>query len=170
MIRTYTDIEMFLRATKVDGILLTGGNDLSDVSENELSKLRDAKEGEILDYAIRQSIPVYGVCRGMQFIAAYFGSTFKPISGHVAVRHAIEVTNQFWGSNILAQTEEVNSYHKYCIDNLAKNLQCTSVSGDGSIESFIHGEIRISGQMWHPEREKPFKSHDFQMIETFFSQ
>ncbi|SVD13690.1 uncharacterized protein METZ01_LOCUS366544, partial [marine metagenome] len=27
------------------------------------------KEKRILDFAINESIPVYGVCRGMQFIA-----------------------------------------------------------------------------------------------------
>ena len=73
----------------LNGIIFTGGNDLSSQSDNLLSKLRDKHEMESIRYAIGKSIPLFGVCRGMQLIAEYFGSTFKRIDGHIAKRHQI---------------------------------------------------------------------------------
>ncbi|MEP2654070.1 MAG: NTP transferase domain-containing protein [Paraglaciecola sp.] len=44
---------------------------------------RDKCESLLLQHAIDTDLPVLGVCRGMQFISHYFGSTLLPCEGHV---------------------------------------------------------------------------------------
>lgn len=50
----------------VNGIVLTGGNDLAAYGGD--APERDETETAILDLAERRDIPVLGVCRGMQMI------------------------------------------------------------------------------------------------------
>jgi len=158
----------YLNKFKVNGIIFSGGDDLSSIENNYISKIRDYKEKIILDYAIKNSIPVYGVCRGMQFIAEYFGSTLKKVVGHVGSYHNIMSNKIFWGTKYLKKSNLVNSYHNYGIDILSDQLINVAISKDESIEAFIHSSYRIFCQMWHPERENPFKTSDTKLIKFFF--
>ena len=57
---------------KIEGIILTGGNDLNVISKNSLSLKRDNFEKAIIKYAIKKNIPIYGMCRGMEIITEFF--------------------------------------------------------------------------------------------------
>ena len=158
----------YIKSLKIDGIIFSGGDDLYSISKNDLSKLRDEKEKKILDFSIQECIPVYGVCRGMQFIAKHFGSTLNKISNHVAVYHKIKPTNSFWGSEYINELKTVNSYHNYGINMLSEELLSVAVAEDSSVEAFIHKTLKIFGQMWHPEREDPFNKFNIKLIQNFF--
>ena len=67
----------------LEGIMLSGGNDLFSQSENDLSKSRDSLELELIKYCLINNIPIFGICRGMQIIAEYFASTFKKVDNEV---------------------------------------------------------------------------------------
>ena len=112
---------------------------------------------------------MYGICRGMQFIAEYFGSTLIKISNHVATIHKIKPTHSFWGSEYLNYLTKVNSYHNYGFNLLSDKLLSVAVAEDSSVEAFIHKTLKIFGQMWHPEREEPFKVIDIKLIQKFFN-
>lgn len=151
-------------------IILTGGNDLSSQSDNVLSKLRDKHENICIKYAIENSIPLLGVCRGMQLIAEYFGSTFKIVNDHIAKRHQIVPVNDHEYKKYLNKIGNVNSYHKYAIDVLGDDLNAIGICPDDNvIEAIIHKKYKIFGQMWHPEREKPFDLYNCQIISSFFN-
>jgi len=154
---------------KISGIILTGGNDLSSQSGDELSILRDKHEYQCLEYAIENSLPIFGVCRGMQIIAEYFGTTFKKVDNHVSIRHKIEIIGQSNFKSILNKIENVNSYHNFAIDKLGDDLQTVATcSNDNTIEAIQHNNHLIFGQMWHPERENPFNKYNSQLISEFF--
>ena len=67
----------------VDGIIMTGGHDVSpDIyGEEKLEDLvvcneaRDSMEKELLKQALEKDIPILGICRGIQFINAFLGGT-----------------------------------------------------------------------------------------------
>ena len=53
-----------MSSLKINGIILSGGNNIGDVKE------RDITETYLLKYAETNEIPVLGICRGMQMLAA----------------------------------------------------------------------------------------------------
>ena len=154
----------------LNGIILTGGNDLFSQTQNELSILRDKHENQCIEYAIEKSIPIFGVCRGMQLIAEYFGSTFKEIDNHVAKRHKICMANEHEYQIQLDNIKNVNSYHKYAINVLGNELENIAICPDDNIiEAIVHKKYKIFAQMWHPEREYPFDLNNCQIISSFFN-
>ena len=153
----------------IEGFIFTGGNDLFSQSRNDLSKIRDKFETECINYAIRNSIPILGVCRGMQLVAEYFGSTLKKVNGHVAVRHKVRsaIISEVMGE--LDLIREVNSYHNYSIDTLGEDLFKIAVCPDDNvIEAIEHKNHKIFCQMWHPEREDPYHEMDNNIISNVF--
>jgi len=66
------DFKSYFDSLHLDGILLTGGNDLSIINPNIESIKRDIFEKSLIKYAIEHNIPIFGVCRGMQIMAEYF--------------------------------------------------------------------------------------------------
>ena len=156
-------------SVNLNGIILTGGNDLCSLEENSLSRLRDKHEIECIKYAIANSIPLFGVCRGMQLIAEYFGSTFKRVENHVAKRHQIVSLIDHEYKNYFSKIETVNSYHKYAINRLGEELVSLGICPDDNIiEAIQHKNYKIFGQMWHPERENPFDLNNSRIISSFF--
>lgn len=130
------------------GVLLSGGNDLSRFNPNVASQRRDAYEEEIITRCLECAIPLFGVCRGAQKIAEYFGSKLEKCDGH---------TQKHFVFNADFKGFEVNSYHNYCILHLGKDLEKIDCAKDGSVESFKHKRACIYGVMWHIERENGMK-------------
>ena len=56
------------------GLIFSGGNSL--VSLNGDAEERDFLEKELIELSMHNNISIIGVCRGMQIIQEYFGSTF----------------------------------------------------------------------------------------------
>jgi len=153
----------------IDGIILSGGNDLSVHSNDELSILRDNHERCCIDYAIENSIPVLGVCRGMLMIAEYFESTFIRVERHVATKHSLDVIGDSVFKSILKKADSVNSFHNYAIDEPGEGLNKIAVaSEDGVLEAIEHSSHKIFGLMWHPERDNPFDSYNLDLMRLFF--
>ena len=128
------------------GVILSGGNDLSEFCDDSLSKMRDAYEYTIIKYCITNFLPLLGVCRGAQIIARYFDSTLRQCDGHVGLHTLKDLRD--------SQDFLTNSYHRYCIDELGQELIALAEAQDLSIESFRHRSLAIFGVMWHIEREK----------------
>jgi len=139
-----------------DGVILTGGNDLSSVSNNETDKKRDTFEKSLIKHCIQNQISIFGVCRGMQLINEYFGGTLKKITGHAGVKHFLD------------NEQEVNSYHNFALDKIGEELEIVNIAQDGIVESIKHKRLKIYAQMHHPERENPFKTIDLATIKDFF--
>ena len=153
----------------ISGMILTGGNDLFSQSNNELSKLRDIHEKKCINYAIEKSIPIIGICRGMQIIAEYFGSTLKKVNNHVSSRHKFSVCKKNRFSDLFSNVNEVNSFHHYGIEKLGKELDIIGrAPEDGQIEAISHNKHKIIAYMGHPERETPFNTDQCKIISTFF--
>ena len=79
--------EEFIREIGADGIMFTGGNDLSAYGGN--APERDETEQKLITEGIEKHIPIYGFCRGMQVIVDYFGGTLERTEGHVKTRHVL---------------------------------------------------------------------------------
>lgn len=163
------DFENYFKFMPIDGIILTGGNDLSILSSNELSIKRDQYEKRLLKYAIDKNIPLLGVCRGMQVIANYFEFPLVEVKNQTAIRHKIIVNNESAYSDILSQIEEVNSFHKFAVKSVSNDFIVSALNETGMIKAIEHKKLNILAHMWHPEREVPFHQNELKLIKEFFN-
>jgi gamma-glutamyl-gamma-aminobutyrate hydrolase PuuD len=136
----------------IDGIVLSGGNDIG------LYEVRDKMEGFLIELAMSKEIPLLGICRGMQMLANNAGCKLVKIPNHSSVIHKI------LGENIRL----VNSFHNYGLQDCPKNFRVTYKSEDGNIEAIEHKDHKISGIMWHPERNEEFDHLDLQFVRQLF--
>lgn len=147
-----------ISAIQPAGIILTGGNSLVKYGGN--APERDAMDKEVIRISIKEKIPLYGFCRGMQSILDYYGNTLVNVEGHVAVRHIIE------GSG---EQHEVNSYHNQaCLELSGDELIVVYRTKDSVIEEIKHCSLPIAATMWHPERETEFTDFDINRVRKLF--
>ena len=135
------DLQDLLSLLQTGLLVFSGGENIGDFLD------RDIIEKQLLDFASRNpNLRVWGICRGMQFMATYLGGAVVAIDNHIAVTHRV-----FEDDNLLG---EVNSFHSFQVINLPASIEASSFADDGSIESFRHLDLPWFACMWHPERMK----------------
>lgn len=155
---------------ELDAVIFTGGNDLSSVDDNDLSRSRDEYETMVLKYCLNQKIPIIGVCRGMQFIAHYYGASLEKVEGHVGTRISLELNRDSKFYETMNRLGCVNSFHNYGILSVSDQWTVLARSADGVIKALLHNDEAILTQMWHPEREQPFNKEDICLIKQFLEE
>jgi gamma-glutamyl-gamma-aminobutyrate hydrolase PuuD len=146
-----------LRCCDISGLILTGGDDISEISGAFTE--RDAVEELAISWAESTSVPILGVCRGMQKLLAIEGANLCSVEGHVATRHHVA------GDGV---DRQVNSYHHYGVRGRAGRYKVRAESEDGIIEWIEHPEFSRTAIMWHPEREWPLASADVDIVKSAF--
>lgn len=165
----------YFESLNVKGLLLTGGESIGDLKDPSKKTKRDHTEYLLLDYAIKNKIPVLGVCRGLQLINLYFGGTTAEYNSenhkHVCVNHEISFVidhlNMVSGNRVT-----VNSFHKNGVlnKNLGKDLIPVAYSEDGLVECLKHRELKICAVQWHLERcINESKDFDFNVMKHWLS-
>ncbi len=157
------DAELYVDGLGLDGILLTGGNDLSHLpGATNTAPERDALERRLLALARERDLPLFGVCRGMQMMVAESGGELVPVSGHVARPHALVPGS---GRGPLAERDLVNSFHNFGVREagLGDQWRVLATAPDGSVEAIAHRHHRQAAVMWHPERP-PRDRRDVEMM------
>jgi len=144
--------ERHLDALGLDAVLLTGGNDLAALpGATTASPPRDVFEQRVVAWCRERSVPVVGICRGMQLLAHLAGARLVEVDGHVGVRHPLRV--QVNGD--AGHAEVVNSFHRFAVPaaDLPPRLEAFAWDDGGHVEAFRDRAHREAGVMWHPERE-----------------
>lgn len=98
-----------------------------------------------------KTVPVFGVCLGMQGIGHYYGGRVVRASRVMHGKTSIISHN---GKSIfkgLPQDLAVMRYHSLVVENLPKDLEVLARSGDGEIMGLAHKKYPISGVQFHPE-------------------
>jgi putative glutamine amidotransferase len=163
------DIRKWAHALAIEGLILSGGNDLSHLrGARNISKLRDQTEIALLGWAREHNVPVLGVCRGLQMMNFWLGGQLVPVTEHVAVRHGVICTTD--ALPVFGSVSEVNSFHNWGItpEGLAAELLPQCLSQEGHVEAFWHISLPWAGIMWHPERDLPFNEFDRQLFNQVF--
>jgi gamma-glutamyl-gamma-aminobutyrate hydrolase PuuD len=137
----------------IGAVLLTGGDDLAALGGT--TPERDGVEHALIDWAQECAVPVLGICRGLQLIAARAGAELRRVDGHVAVAHAVSTRE---GS------EEVNSFHRWGFDRVPQGFAATATAPDGTIEAMRHATLPVCGIMWHPERYATPRPRDMRLL------
>lgn len=160
---------------RVDGLLLTGGNDVAPVLYGETKETfcgendprRDRMEARLIELALQADKPVFGICRGLQILNVVLGGTLyqdlKTQTG-TEITHSMDkpYDRTVHEVNILPDTplaalygpgtQAVNSRHHQGIKGLAPALRAQAVASDGLIEAVYLPEYRfVQAVQWHPE-------------------
>lgn len=153
--------------TKLDGILLTGGDDIApdrygaaaDPHTQVPEPTRDDYELALFQLAVEAARPTLGICRGIQLINVARGGTLhQHVPEHAFVdepgaaeQHRVSITAESRLASIYGDTHSVNSLHHQSVDQVGHDLRVTATSPDGGIEGLEHAELPIVAVQWHPE-------------------
>lgn len=172
----------YLLDLKVEGLILTGGNDVIPCpgAEDTTSPIRTKTEQNLLATAAKNNIPVLAVCRGLHVVNAFFGGALvddlraqtNGAVAHVAHNHPVRLSGCFAG---LAAAEfiETNSFHKQGVRlrDLAPALSAFAMSpADDVVEGAVHRTFPLLAVQWHPERPNPASSFDRLLVSRLFTE
>ena len=169
------------------GLLLTGGADVSHkfyapslparqrATIYGVDEVRDEMEIYLTRLALRNAVPVFGICRGIQVMNVALGGTLFPdIPGHdhpqaEALLHTLrwEPTSQM-RATLGPRAGAVNTSHHQALDQVAPDLVVTARSEDGIIEAVEHISARLFwGVQFHPERLVKVAPKFFRLFRAF---
>lgn len=159
-----------------DGIILTGGEDISPLMYNDTNNIklcgefdfrRDTLEKNLFDYAFNNKIPFIGVCRGMQMMNVASGGTLygdipAEIGTEVIHRNNGEVDHKIVLTDTCSlifphntDTIMVNSLHHQGLKIMPNHLRVIARAFDGIPEAVVMKKsfhpFMIAVQ-FHPER------------------
>jgi len=147
-----------IESTPIKGLLLTGGNNLCEYGGD--APERDKTEKFLLNHAMKNKIPLIGICRGMQIIQHHAGVPLVQVVGHVSKKHKILTGNH---------QREVNSFHNMGAVETSDDLEVIAKAEDGVIEAVRQRNYNIEAVMWHPERCEPFDNLDIVWFKKIFN-
>jgi putative glutamine amidotransferase len=171
--------EAAVLAERLDGLLLSGGDDLDPGlfgEENTHSKSvdsrRDALEIALVHAFCEKGKPVLGICRGIQVMAVALGGTlwqdikaYTGIPHPSGINHEIIVREGTFLSPFLHERAMVNSTHHQAVRALPRGFMATAVSLDGIMEAMEATDSRkLYAVQFHPER---LIQNDLRMLGIF---
>ncbi|QBJ95249.1 gamma-glutamyl-gamma-aminobutyrate hydrolase family protein [Rhodococcus sp. ABRD24] len=183
----------------VSGLVLSGGEDVGDwIARGEDAcappdaTSRDTTEHALVAAARDLRLPVFGICRGMQLLAALHGSRVVDLpegralhpygldaAAQLDCRHEIELRPTASASlgDERPRRMRVNSIHQQVISHCPEGFAVTAVAADGSIEAIESTtDWYAAGVQWHPEKmngpgefgeQKPFVSRFVEAVENY---
>jgi putative glutamine amidotransferase len=161
----------------LDGVIFAGGGDMdpsfyaggTHPTLYGVSTERDGFELELCRAALRRpSLPVLGICRGMQVLNVALGGDLElhlpDVRGDAVAHrappreptfHPVEVEAGSALEAIYGEREfRVCSWHHQGVRRLGRDLRPIAHAPDGVIEGVLHVARRDTlGIQWHPERQ-----------------
>ncbi len=173
IIKDINDVELLLG--KIDGLLLTGGNDVPPrrYGEERHEKTvcvhpdKDTSDFTLVETSIQTKKPILAICYGTQLVnVALGGSLIQDIPSEVKTpiihkdsknelyTHTITIEeNSLLHQIIGTDCIEANSTHHQAIKRLGNGLRDTAHTEDGIIEAVEWRDYPfLVGVQWHPER------------------
>ena len=157
----------------IDALILSGGADINPLWVGEepspllhgINQERDLPELLIARLAYNRQIPMLGICRGIQTLAAAFGGKVRQDITDVATvkhsqdadrseaTHSVTIDEDSTLFNIYkAEKLLVNSFHHQAVAEAGDKFRVVAKSADGIIEAMESAEFKsILGVQWHPE-------------------
>ena len=174
--RRKPDASLISLIDRIDGLLLSGGADINPILMGEdpvpalhgINNERDAFELALTRLAYNRQVPMLGICRGIQVLAAALGGTVmqdiatamphstlvkhsqdadRGVATHFVTAEADSVVGRLLGTRFA-----VNSFHHQAVGEPGPHFRVTARSTDGVVEAIESTDMKsIIGVQWHPE-------------------
>jgi putative glutamine amidotransferase len=178
---------------RLDGVLLPGGGDIDSSHWDEplhetvygLDPARDHAEITIARWAVKDDLPLLGICRGHQIVNVALGArliqdipsmyptelthaNFSPVPRGLH-SHVVGVNPNSHLAEILGQVNAVpvNSIHHQAVAEAAPGMITVATAPDGLIEATEMPDRRFALTVqWHPE-DLSTDAHHFNLFKAF---
>lgn len=159
----------------LDGIIFSGGADIDPDYLGEqphpsisVNPQRDYPEVALVRMANARHIPIMGICRGIQIIAAALGGTmYQDLATQhegnsvnhdqseprgIATHNVTIDPDSVLHSIMKVSCLKVNSFHHQAVKSVPEGFKVTALSDDNVIEAMeMTGSCEILAMQWHPE-------------------
>ena len=169
---------LFETLEHVDAIILSGGADIDPRYMGEepdytllhtINPKRDTQEILLTALAERRGMPILGICRGIQMLAAALGGNvhqdiYAGIGGELLMHdqdpverhkttHSVDIVQGSLLARIFGTKElAVNTFHHQAVKDIPRGFMVNATATDGVIEGIETTDCRpIIGVQWHPE-------------------
>ena len=178
-IRVWNALDQQVPLESMDGLLLTGGSDISpeflrqeDVDPSLLDKStdpeRDRWEFDAVKETLSRGLPILAICKGLQVFNVALGGTLNlDIPGHnLPHQKQDEVQPLCHDTAVPHRFSKVNSAHHQAIDQLGDDLEVEAwAAHDGIIEQVRLRKYPFGlAVQYHPERSRVYEP----LFEDFF--
>lgn len=169
-----------------DALILSGGIDIHpkfyqapleyhNAPEKGWKEKRDLLEKTLFESALQQSIPILGICRGMQLINVVLKGTLIQDLGDKSLNpvhkgdpdkcHNVNIEEDTLLHDITnIETGKINSAHHQAIEKPGEGLKINCTADDGTVEGLEwadkSGKPFLLCVQWHPERMFKFQLED----------
>lgn len=171
----------------LDGIVLTGGNDMDPAAYGELphpliellDPERDASDLALARLVLERRLPVLGICGGMQLLNVVCGGSLHQ---HLADRRSdvypdllpvhVDSDTHPGDHDVLIEpgtrlatildvdTLRTSSRHHQAVHRLGRDLRISARASDGVVEAIEADDERsLVAVQWHPEDHAPDSAH-----------
>ena len=181
-VKSEDSVRLFLK--KADGIIISGGEDVNPAlygKQNELDRCgtinphRDSLEQMMINYAVKNKVPLLGICRGHQILNVTEGGSLiidiptdvgsnylhrdsRKAEEHksTAVYHEVYIKrNTFLYNIVKIDSGSAYSNHHQAVDKVAPGFKISASAKDKVVESVEPTDTLIHpfilGVQWHPE-------------------
>jgi putative glutamine amidotransferase len=161
---------------RLDGILLTGGGDISldhfkgdpHPRIDDVDPERDTVELNLLHASVADGKPFLGICRGCQLVNVGLGGTLYthipdqlpnaldhsyPGNMRTVLVHEVKIDEGTRIANVLGEPiVKVNSHHHQGLEDIAPSLRVAGRAPDGLVEAIeLQNHPFGLAVQWHPE-------------------
>lgn len=177
-----------------DGIIFTGGEDISSITYGEephpkvkkVNKHRDDFEIELVKKARENERAILAMCRGYHLLNVSYGGTivqdvvsefedsinhFQTSATRTEPSHTVTIDENSKLFKLVGEKEvAVNSFHHQAIGEVGKGLRVAARAADGIIEALELEDEEATfllGTQWHPEELRHENKNMMAIITTF---
>lgn len=152
-----------------DLVVFVGGDDVNPIYYNEdrhpktfFDSKRDEADLAVYEFCLKEGIPMFGVCRGAQFLHVMNGGKlYQHVDNHTGDHNMWDIQNK-------RMVNRVSSvHHQMCIENVAGGMEVIGTSGKASerwknpnskvcgsqmdVEAYFYRDTHCFGVQGHPE-------------------
>lgn len=159
-----------------DAVLLPGGGDITPAFFGEhnngsrnIDTEMDILQLQAAEYCVQTSLPLLGICKGMQIINVALGGTIVQDLPTAAIhryqeadqQHSTVIAPDSFLAKLYGERMTVNSAHHQGLGKLgARLVPIQWCDEDNCVEAIVHETLPIIGLQWHPERLEGTVSSD----------